>query len=104
MGKLFRTGNIRQKWIFSSSIYGRNRISKSHAENRSCLLDTYEAMAVNFAHEIEHTTSDNIRLMHEKSSKSVIEKSPIKISRDMIRELYMTKPLDSLDALYKASK
>ena len=77
-------------------------IYKKKAENRSYLLDTYEAMAVNFAHEIEHTTSDNIRLMHEKSSKSVIEKSPIKISRDMIREFYMAKPLDSLDALYKA--
>ena len=79
-------------------------IYKKKAENRSYLLETYEAMSVNFAHEIEHTTSDNIKLVLEKSSKEAIEKYPNLISQNMISEFYITKPLDNLDALYRLIK
>ena len=76
---------------------------KRKAESRSWLLDTYEAMAVNFAHEIEHTTSENIKLVYEKYSKDAIEEYPDLISQNMISEFYITKPLDNLDALYDCS-
>ena len=58
-------------------------------------------MAVNFAHEIEHTTSENIKLVYEKYSKEAIEEYPDLISQNMISEFYITKPLDNLDALYR---
>ena len=74
---------------------------KRKAESRSWLLDTYEAMAVSFAHEIEHTTSENIKLVYEKYSKDAIEEYPDLISQNMISEFYITKPLDNLDALYR---
>ena len=76
-------------------------IYKNKAESRSSLLETYEAMAVNFAHEIEHTTSDNIKLVLENYGKDAIEEYPNLISQNMISEFYVTKPLDSLDALYR---
>lgn len=76
-------------------------IYKNKAEKRSYLLETYEAMAVNFAHEIEHTTSDNIKLVYEKYGKDAIEEYPDLISQNMISEFYITKPLESLDAIYR---
>ena len=55
-------------------------IFKRSAERRSALLSVYEAMAVNFAHEIEHTTNKNLGLQFNKSSEKLIETEPDNIT------------------------
>ncbi len=75
-------------------------IYKRKAATRSSLLTTLEAMAVNFAHEIEHLTNENLKLQFFRMGEKEIEMSPDRISHDMIREFYVMKPLDNVDELY----
>ena len=72
---------------------------KRSAERRSAFLSVYEAMAVNFAHEIEHTTNKNLGLQFNKSSEKLIETEPDNITKAIINEYYIMKPLTSTAAL-----
>ena len=88
------------KYSTSSDIYSPIRgckivIFKRKAARRSALLSVDEAMAVNLAHEIEHTTNENLRLQFNKSSENEIETEPDKISKAIINEYYIMKPLTS---------
>ena len=52
-------------------------IYKKTATNRSLLLTTLEAMAVNFSHEIEHTTKSNLKLQFFAYSTEKLKKAQI---------------------------
>ena len=55
-----------------------------------------EAIAVNFGHEIEHTTSENLELVYQNALKKEIEYVPNQISKDMITEFVYLMKLKSL--------
>ena len=74
-------------------------IYKKKAAVRTQYLSTLEAMAVNFAHEIEHITSEKLKLQFYKYSKDDIEYHPQNITRKMINEYYIMKPLNSIEEL-----
>ena len=63
---------------------------------RSYFLSVYEAMSVNMAHKIEHTTNDNLRLQYWKASKNAREERPREITNKITSEFYLTKPLKSI--------
>jgi hypothetical protein len=71
-------------------------IFKRMAAKRSYFLSVYEAMSVNMAHEIEHTTNDNLRLQYWKASKNAREERPREITNKITSEFYVTKPLKSI--------
>ena len=51
------------------------------------MLSFYESMAINFAHEIEHTTREAIMLNLEKASDEKKEETPIRIGEQVKKEL-----------------
>jgi RHS repeat-associated protein len=55
-----------------------------------------EAIAVNFGHEIEHTTSENLELAYQNALKKEREYIPKQISKDMITEFVYLMTLKSL--------
>lgn len=63
-------------------------------------LRTFKDMAVNFSHEIEHTTKSNLELQFYAYSTEKIEVNPDMISKDIISEYYIMKPLEGIDNLY----
>lgn len=67
--------------------------AKERASRSDGTLTTIEAMAVNFGHEIEHTTNENITLNVNKASASEIERKPNRISNLLKIEFERMKPI-----------
>ena len=65
-------------------------------------LSANQAMAVNFGHEIEHTTKENIELSLSGASDDDVEAIPDHISQQMISEFLIKSPLP--DILHYKSK
>ena len=59
-------------------------------------LSVSEAMAINFGHEIEHTTSENLELRSRNAQKKEREAAPKQVSKDMISEFVYLQVLKSL--------
>ena len=53
-------------------------------------------MAINFGHEIEHTTSENLELRSRNAQKKEREAAPKQVSKDMISEFVYLQVLKSL--------
>lgn len=63
------------------------------------LLSPLEAMAVNFGHEIEHTTPEAIKLDFLKANKEDKERRPDMISNLLLKEYEMQKPLPQVQPI-----
>lgn len=59
-------------------------------------LSANQAMAVNFGHEIEHTTKENIELSLSGASDDDVEAIPDHISQQMISEFLIKSPLPDI--------
>lgn len=70
------------------------KMQKKRSEKLGISLS--EAIAVNFGHEIEHTTSENLELVYQNVLKKEIEYVPNQISKDMITEFVYLMKLKSL--------
>ncbi len=74
-------GSVKNMQIIIYKLNASQRLEYIRGE-----LDLYESMAVNFAHEIEHTTEEAIQLSKKGATVEEKEKSPIMIGNMIISE------------------
>ena len=75
--------------------------AEKRAQNSEGKLTTVEAMAVNFGHEIEHTTDESVTLNANQASVEEREKKPNAISNQLIKEYERQKPIvDNPDNIF----